>query len=1042
MKFKDVVPLCENLKILFVEDDKGAREATASFLNNFFHYIDIAIDGEDGLNKYKDYYESQSRYYDLVITDLLMPKMSGKDMIIAMNSINEHQAVIVISAYHESSDLIELIQLGITNFVLKPIQSKQLIQILHTTCKSISTKNSLIPRQKHITLDKTLMMDISQIMEYSSDLVLLYVEENRDIREENYDIFKNIFADVIVAENGQEGLERFVNYHKTSNKYPNIVITDIDMSHKNGIDMSREIFTLNPQQMLVVLSFECTNQQLQELLNMNVYKFILKPIIFQDFYSELIDIAKASYENSQNILRDKEIKFLNNRISELQHNVETEKYNMKLKDNFFANMSHEIRTPMNAIIGLSHILLETKLDDTQYDFISKIQKSGDLLLEIINDILDFSKIEAGKLDIEFIDFNLNEVLENVSSMINVKVEEKNLEFIFDIDKSVPFMLKGDPLRLGQVLINLLNNAVKFTERGSIILEIKALHGLNKLEFRVIDTGIGIKEKQISKLFQSFAQADGSTSRNYGGSGLGLTISKQLVEMMGGDIRVESEYGVGSEFIFTIKAKKQDSAIDTSIPLIGFKDKNILVIDSSLKTLKVLSSILEQFNLNITTTETIDNLIDTLSDKRFDIVFIDYNLILECKDDIVKANCNTKVVVMKSGISLGTEMSINSVNISAYIPKPFTKDIVAKVLLSVISGKKIPKVKSKLAITKAQLAPLKGKKIILAEDNKINQLVITALLSNTDIDIKIADNGKEVLSYLDESSDVDLILMDLQMPIMNGYEAVKKIKESSKYDDIKIIALTASTLERDIKKIKEAQINEYISKPINVSFFYSILLKYMLSETKTVVQNRVIPVDFIERFQVSIYEFEGLIELLQFDKISALLVKINDDAERINIFEISPIVAKVEMILKEYTLLIETVLENFKEIFERFIISSDKIKEHNRDIDVDEQLYISKILNIDEAIKYYNSDISLYRDNLFSYSDKFRGVTVLLEDWVSEREFLSLKALLTEIKKDSEEIKAKYIIVLVSEFKTIIENYKGEITHCFYEYKNLEKKIID
>ena len=1042
MKFKDVVPLCENLKILFVEDDKGAREATVSFLNNFFHYIDIAIDGEDGLNKYKDYYESQSRYYDLIITDLRMPKMSGKDMIIAMNSINEHQAVIVISAYHESSDLIELIQLGITNFVLKPIQSKQLIQILYTTCKSISTKNSLVPRQRHITLDNTLMMDISQIIEYSRDLVLLYVEENRDIRDENHDIFKNIFADVIVAKNGQEGLERFVNHHKSSNKYPNIVITDIDTSHEDGIEMSREIFKLNPKQMLVVLSFECTNQQLQELLNMNVYKFILKPITFQDFYSELIDIAKVSYENSQNILRDKEIKFLKNTISELQDNVETEKYNMKIKDNFFANMSHEIRTPMNAIIGLSHILLETKIDDIQYDYISKIQKSGDLLLEIINDILDFSKIEAGKLDIEFIDFNLNEVLENVSSMINVKVEEKSLEFIFDIDKGVPFMLKGDPLRLGQVLINLLNNAVKFTERGSIILEIKALDNINKLEFRVIDTGIGIKEKQISNLFQSFSQADGSTSRNYGGSGLGLTISKQLVEMMGGDIRVESEYGVGSEFIFTIEAKRQESVIDTSIPLIGFRDKDILVIDSSLKTLKVLSAILEQFNLNITMTETIDNLIDTLSDKRFDIVFIDYNLMLECKDDILKSNCNTKVVVIKSGISLGTEMTINSVNISAYIPKPFTKDVVAKVLLSVITGKKIPKVKSELAITKAQLAPLKGKKIILAEDNKINQLVITALLSNTDIDIKIADNGKEVLAHLDKSCDVDLILMDLQMPIMNGYEAVRKIKESGKYDDIKIIALTASTLERDIKKIEEAKINEHISKPINVSFFYSILLKYMLSENKTVVQNRVIPVDFIERFQISIYEFEGLIELLQFDRISSLLVKINDDAERINIFEISSIVAKVDIVLKEYGLLIEAILENFKEIFDRFIISSDKIKNRNVGIEEDEQLYISKILNIDEAIKSYNSDILLYRANLFSYSDKFRGVTVLLKDWILEKEFLSVKALLSEIKKDSEEIKAKYIIVLVLEFETIIENYKGEMTHLFYEYKNLEKKIID
>jgi hypothetical protein len=277
--------------------------------------------------------------------------------------------------------------------------------------------------------------------------------------------------------------------------------------------------------------------------------------------------------------------------------------------------------------------------------------------------------------------------------------------------------------------------------------------------------------------------------------------------------------------------------------------------------------------------------------------------------------------------------------------------------------------------------------------------------------------------------------------MNGYEAVEKIKESSKYNDIKIIALTASTLERDIKKIKEAKINEHITKPINVSFFYSMLLKYMLSENKIVVKNRVLPVDFIEKFQISIYEFEGLIELLQFDKISTLLVKINDDAERIKIFEISSIVAKVDIILKEYGILIDTMLENFKEIFDRFIISSDKIKNRNIDIDEDEQLYISKILNIDEAIKHYNSNITLYRNNLFLYSDKFRGVTILLEDWISEKEFLSVKALLSELKKDSEEIKAKYIIVLVLEFETIIENYKGEMSCLFSEYKDLEKKMI-
>jgi signal transduction histidine kinase/PleD family two-component response regulator len=1044
MKFKEVVQFCIKLEVLFIEDDKDAREATASFLSNFFEYVDIGIDGEDGLKQYTDYYKKNGKTYDLVITDLRMPKINGRDMIIAMRDINENQEVIVISAYHESSNLIELIQLGITKFVLKPIQSKQLIQILHSTCKSISLQNNSLTPTKHIKLDNSvLMMDISEILEYSTDLSLLYIERDINIQNKNKDIFNNIFSDVIVANNGQDGIDSFIEYRDKFNKYPDIVMTDIDIAIKSGIEISREILELNSNQIIVILSNECSNKQLKELLNMNIYKFIQKPIEFKDFYNDLIEVTKICYNKNSTSSRDNEINILNNTlnstIEELRESIEIEKYNAQKKDIFFANMSHEIRTPMNGIIGLSHILLGTSLDDVQFDYLSKIQKSGDILLEIINDILDFSKIEAGKLDIEYIDFNLNEVLDNVSSMINVKIEEKSVELVFNIDTNVPYMLRGDPLRLGQVLINLLNNAVKFTNNGEILLKVEVIND-DKLEFSVIDTGIGLKEEQIKNLFKSFSQADSSTSRHFGGSGLGLHISKQLVEMMGGDIRVESEYKVGSKFIFTILMKKQENKVDIIRPLDDFKDKNILVIDRNIHTRKTLMDIFEKFNFNSIAIDSLDNLKNTIFNQSFDFVFIDYKLMLNCRNNVVQSGCKAKVIVMKSGISLTTNQSINDIDIEAYLPKPFTQEIVFKLLVSIFTGRNIPKNNTISSISKSSLIPLKGKHIIIAEDNEINQTVMLALLSGTGINVTIANNGQEVLDYLVSNyNSVDLILMDLQMPIMNGYEAVKKIGENSNYDNIPIIALTASTQDKDIQKVKEANMKEHISKPINVELLYNILLKY-ISPQENKEDN--IKLDFNHKLEKSIYEFENLIDLLKFEQIYKLLLEINDDAERIRIFDISTLLAKLDIIFKDKNREIELLSENFKEIFNVFILSSDKIKNNDIALSEEEQRYISKILNIEEAVEYYNLDINKYRNSLFSYCDKFRGASIVLEEWILAKEFLNVMMLLGEIKKDAEEIKAKYIVGLVIEFESMIKKYKNEIIVILDEYKKIEHNMIE
>ncbi len=516
------------------------------------------------------------------------------------------------------------------------------------------------------------------------------------------------------------------------------------------------------------------------------------------------------------------------KITVLEKTVELQKYTAQVKNEYFASLSHEIRTPMNAIIGLNHLLLETDIDKIQYEYLSNIQSSGDHLLQIINDILDFSKIEAGKLDVEYIEFNMNTLLNTISQIIGISADEKGIELIFDIDHSVPSVLMGDPLRLRQVIINLMNNAIKFTDTGKVLLKIKQLSLNNHrstIEFQIIDTGIGLTAIQIGKLFQSFSQADISTSRQYGGSGLGLIISKQLIEMMGGDIRVESEYGEGSRFIFTIESEQQKEKRKYRLPSKNLMNKSVLIIDACEDTTKALAEMLAYFHYDSIVTSTIAEANLKIAVHQFDIIFIDYDLIKKCDQDIAYENCNAKVALMKSGVALSNEMIINSIHIQAHLPKPFTQQMVFSVILEVYGEKPIQKVSHK-DLQKKDLQSLKGNHIFVAEDNKINQATILSMLKDTGIRITLFDNGQDLLTQLTIKGKIDFILMDTDMPIMDGYEATTQIKKNRAYDDIPIVALLASTLKKDIDRTVELGMNSYICKPINANILYALLLKHV------------------------------------------------------------------------------------------------------------------------------------------------------------------------------------------------------------------------
>jgi len=793
----------EPIRILYIEDDPGLARLVQKRLQRAGYVVDIASDGEQGIAKY----EADS--YDLMFVDQNLPVYDGLEVIRILSSRGPLPPTVMITGTGDEKVAVEAMKLGAGDYIVKDTGAGYL-ELLPSAIEKLL-------RQRRADEEK---------------------QQAEEARRKSEERFRKLF----------EQSNDAIFIHQAGR------IIDVNHRACEMLGYSKEQFlTMEIADLYPDEGYTESSKKINAPGGLNSIESILFETRFRKADGTVVDVEISSgiIDREKKIIQGiaRDITERKRTEAELQKAKEEAETANRTKTEFLASMSHEIRTPMNAIIGMADLLMETQLTPEQHQYVQVFQSAGENLLIIINDIIDISKVEAGHVQLETIDFDLTDIIENICDVMSVRAHEKGLELVYSAMPDVPTKLLGDPTRLRQILVNLIGNSIKFTEKGQVFIQIKTQEVKKEnieLLFSITDTGIGIAPEQIDTIFDTFTQADSSTTRKYGGTGLGLAISKQLVELMGGHITVESKPDQGSTFSFTaqfgIQTEPKGHIEKIALDMRGVK---VLVVDDNETNRMILRTTLSKLGATITES---DNGAHGLAEfKRamktadpYQLALIDhrmpgmdgFELAKHIKETMGNIK-NTTVMMLTSDDRSGDRALCKEFDITFYLVKPIKR---AELLAAIatIMGRKIEPVVGKIPEARsADLTKIRSLNLLLVEDSADNRLIIQAYFKRASDHIDIAENGAIAVEKF-KSGKYDLVFMDVQMPVMDGYTATREIRKWEQEQGRKqtpIIALTAHAMKEDVQKSLDAGCTDHLTKPIRRATLMEAVQKHTGAKNK-------------------------------------------------------------------------------------------------------------------------------------------------------------------------------------------------------------------